>query len=832
MKTISRIDRTGLLGISSIAVIAALGIGASSPALAQTSGQQSDQTLGATASEQGIGTIIVTARKREETLVDVPLSIQAFSAEDIERRGLDSLQDLVIFTPGMNFQNMGNSQPGRYNTGIRFRGLEGSASSPSNQTGALFVDGVFILAGAGSIPFNDVAQVEVIKGPQAAYFGRGTFGGAVNYITADPGDEFSGRVTAQYSPSYGSNAFSATIDGPISDSLSGRLTVATNSKGSMFTSTDGGELGAERTDTITGTLLFKPTSNLRIKARAQFGEDDDGPAATTFVPYRFFGNCLIGTPVTINTTAGSFSTTLRQRYNCGAVPVIPVSNNTSFYSINVPTTVDPSGVLNIRDVVLGDFLGLPDPGTPDIDGFGLRTNFQVHSLVADWSLTDAFSLSLTGGYNRRSTSAVRDLDGYDSPGWVSRGFLTLKSHSVEMRANYDAGGRWRAMLGGNYYKQTQEGDIDGGFGVFTNLFGGPDIGPGGSVDNNRIKTLGLFGSVEFDILDNLTLSLEARQQRDELIGISGRYGTTLTVAPKEVYESFLPRVLLSFNPWQNTNLYVSYSEGTQPGIVVNAVAALSPAELAAARAIFPNLASSVDAEQLDAWEIGWKQEFSSRAWLSIAAYDMKWTNAKGFAQVNFRSPDTNQFKTFSAFIPGIAKVRGIEAEAHWNATDNLEFHATYGFIDAKYTDFPSSGLNALFGIPTGTSFQAAGNQLPRNPKHAGSLSATWRDDLNEEWSWYLRGDAAYFGKAFTDETNLAWIDSYETLNFRLGFVKESGLTIEIFCTNCADKKGWQTGRRLIDFGDTSPAPNFFTNQGAVVQPLDRLEIGMRAIFDF
>lgn len=813
--------------ISGIALSTALVLGAATPSMAQDGDPRAES-----GDEADTNTIIVTARKREETLIEAPLSIQAFSAEDLEDRGVKTLQDIVIYTPGLNFQNMGNAQPGRYNTGIRFRGLEGSASSPSNQTGALFVDGVFILAGAGSIPFNDVSRVEIIKGPQAAYFGRGTFGGAINYVTADPGDTFSGRVTAEYSPTFGSNAFSATIDGPLAETLSGRITVATNTKGAMWTATDGGELGRERTDSITGTLLWEPSASLRIKARMQYGEDDDGPAATTYVPYRFFGNCPIGTPVNINTTNGPLSEDLNQRYHCGAVPVIPVTNNTSFYSINVPTTIDPSGVLNIRDVVLGDFLGLPDPGTPEINGFGLRTNFQVHSLVADFTLSDAFSASITGGYNRRSVSQVRDLDGYDSPGWVSRGFLTLEAHSIEARLNYDDGGRLRGLLGANYYKQTQKGDIDGGFGVFTNLFGRPDIGPGGSVDNNRIKTLGLFGSLDFDILENLTVSVESRLQRDELVGISGRYGTTLTVAPKEVYESFLPRVLLSYNPWEGTNLYASYSEGTQPGIVVNAVAALSPAELEAARQIFPDLASSVDAEQLEAWEIGWKQDFGRGSWLSISAYDMKWTNAKGFAQVNFRSPDTNQFKTFSAFIPGAAKVRGIEAEANWKPTHNLEFQATYGLIDAEYTDFPSSGVNAIFGLPTGTSFQAAGNQLPRNPKHSGSISATWSDDLSDEWSWYLRGDAAYFGKVYTDETNLAWIDSYEIFNARLGFVKATGLTLEVYCTNCADKKGWQTGRRLIDFGDTSPAPNFFTNQGAVVQPLDRRQVGMRATFDF
>lgn len=801
--------------------------------LASITGTATAQTGGAQAraSVDALSEIIVTARKRDEALIEIPLSVQAFSAQDIENRGFLSLQDMVTFTPGMNFQNMGNAQAGRYNTGIRFRGLEGSASSPSNQTGALFVDGVFILGGAGSIPLNDLAQVEIIKGPQAAYFGRGTFGGAINYVTVDPGDEFSGQFAGQYSPTFGSNAFSVSVDGPLTDRISGRLTVASNSKGSMFTATDGGAIGAERSDNVTATLLFNPTDDLRIKLRAQFGQDNDGPAATTFVPYRLFGNTPVGTPVTINTTNGVVNTTLGQQYHRGAVPVVPVSNNTTFYSIDVPTTISPSGVLDVRDVVLGDFLGLPEPGTPRVDGFGLKTIFQVHSLGAEWSVSDELLLSATAGYNRRASTAIRDSDGYDSGGWVTRGFLELEAQSVELRALYD-GGRWRALLGGNYYSQTQEGSIDAGFGVFTNIFGGVDIGPGASVSNNEIDTLGVFGSFELDILDNLTLALEARQQRDEVTNIGGRYPGPYAVAAKEVYTAFLPRVLLSFSPGDSSTVYASYAEGQQPGIVNSVIATLSPAELAAAQALLPGLDAAIDAEKLESWEIGWKQEFAGgRSWVSLSAYDMTWTNAKGFAQLSFLSPDDGRFISTAAFLPGEVKVRGIEAEAHWMPTDNLDLHVTYGFIDAEYRDFPSSGLNALLGVPAGSNFQAAGNQLPRNPRNSGSVSAVWNNDLTQDWSWYVRGDASYFGKVFTDESNLAYIDSYSVLSARLGFVQREDLTIEIFCTNCTNKKAWQTGRRLIDFGDT-PGPNFFNNQGAVVQPLNLREIGLRVRMNF
>ena len=140
--------------------------------------------------------VIVTARKREENLQEIPIAITAVSAADILEGNVTGLEDIAALAPGFYFFNQGGSQPGRYNTQLRFRGLNQAQFSPSFETGALFVDGVYVLNGGTSLSLMDIERVEVIKGPQAAYFGRNTFGGAVNFITRDPSmEEVSGEIS-------------------------------------------------------------------------------------------------------------------------------------------------------------------------------------------------------------------------------------------------------------------------------------------------------------------------------------------------------------------------------------------------------------------------------------------------------------------------------------------------------------------------------------------------------------------------------------------------------------------------------------------------------------
>jgi outer membrane receptor protein involved in Fe transport len=132
--------------------------------------------------------ILVTARKREENLQDVPLSITAVTAETIEEQGLRSIVDIANITPGLSYR------PGFGRNSDR-PVIRGQSNIQGQPNVAFFIDGIFVTGSLTSFNLDNLERVEVIKGPQAALFGRATFAGAINYITRKPDNEFRGKAS-------------------------------------------------------------------------------------------------------------------------------------------------------------------------------------------------------------------------------------------------------------------------------------------------------------------------------------------------------------------------------------------------------------------------------------------------------------------------------------------------------------------------------------------------------------------------------------------------------------------------------------------------------------
>ena len=141
--------------------------------------------------------ILVTARKRSENLQELPLAVSAFSESDIESMGLRSLENLSQFSPGMKFSKQGTQRGGRSESVVRFRGMDTNDVTPARALASVFMDGIYVSGGLSSISMDEVSRVEVIKGPQSAYFGRNTFGGAVNFVTRPISDTFESRVRSE-----------------------------------------------------------------------------------------------------------------------------------------------------------------------------------------------------------------------------------------------------------------------------------------------------------------------------------------------------------------------------------------------------------------------------------------------------------------------------------------------------------------------------------------------------------------------------------------------------------------------------------------------------------
>ncbi|MEM9182420.1 MAG: TonB-dependent receptor [Pseudomonadota bacterium] len=826
--------------------------------------------------ESGLEEIVVTARKREESLQEIPIAITSVSSLDILEGGLTGLEDLSQLASGFYFFNQGQNQPGRYNTQLRFRGLNQAQFSPSFETGALFIDGVYVLNGGTSLSLMDIERVEVIKGPQSAYFGRNTFGGAVNFITRDPSmEEFGGEVNVSgtHRSRFDVTAF---VEGPlIPDVLSGSLSARVYDKQGHFTASDGGRLGDENTETISAKLLWQPSDNLSVRFRASYSEDDDGAPAQAYVAGRVNDSC---SGRTITTPAGE--TVNPVNFICGQVPdvdsTIPVTGSRV---IDGNTTLPPG--LNGAGLSLAEVFGsapLP-PGVPGINDIGLIRETLRLSAHATYSFDNGMDLDVVLGVNDQQANFIRDFDLSAFPGGFSNDPQNLEDQSFEIRLTGPQDGRLRWSAGVNYYEQEFTSSLTGG----TFMFGCIGLEPGndqsdcvpgaggnpfllgpfpnGFGQSDEAEVLGIFASLDFDLTDTITLTAEGRYQQDTLTkgGVTGPDG--LNNAPEFEFNEFLPRVIARWQPGQDTTLYASYALGVVPGDANDFFLNADEQERAQYLAQFPGLNESLPQEELDAFELGWKQVlFDGAGYLNVAVWWNEWVGIKGrssglinetctandvaigapgctydgvIGDVTTRqlpNPETGVLEPFfnarNILLDGDADLKGFEVDVGGTIVDGWTVDASVAYVDTEYTRYIFNFGEAIFGFS-----DVRGLSVPRVPKWSGNLTSTYRFDLPGAWEGFARTDINYFGETFTDERNLAFTEDYFITDVRIG-AETDKYRVELFVNNLFDVDAWASGARFSDTAFPVDFGNFFVQQGVNVAPNDRQEFGLRASIMF
>lgn len=841
--------RTRLTLATAIAASLAL----SGPAWAQSSGDGGME----------LEEVVVTARKREENLQDIPVAITAISSEDILEGGIASLEDVSSLASGFYFFNQGQSQPGRYNTQLRFRGLNQAQFSPSFETGALFIDGVYVLNGGTSLSLMDIERVEVIKGPQSAYFGRNTFGGAVNFITKNPDlEEFHGTVDVAYGnrERFEGNVF---LEGPIvPGKLSGSLGVRYYDKRGHYQASDGGRLGDEETVTFNGKLYFEPTDNFRMSARISYSEDDDGAPAQAYVAGQVPGNDSC-TGLTVTTGAGETATPTR--FVCGTVP-----------DINDAVPVFGSGIVDgntvIPSFVQDPITGGPLPnGAPFVDDVGLKRETLRLSVSATLDLANDYTLDAIFGYNDQAANWIRDFDLSGFSNSYSQDPQGLEDTSFELRLTSPQDGRLRWALGANYYDQEFTSSGAGGNFVFACLGTGNPAFPcvpgfalnfGNSLQNaDESEVFGIFASVDFDITDQLTFTAEGRYQEDELVkgGVVDE-GGLVEGARTVKSDDFLPRFILRWQPTDNTTVYGSYAEGVVNGDVNQQFLNADAREREQYLAAFPTLAESTPTETLESWEIGIKHSFwNGRAYANLSAFTQEWSGIKGRSSVAVNEtcdatgtnaigapgctydgvmpgdpklivdPSTGQLIPFrnarNVLIDGDADIKGFEVEAGAALSESWTVDASLAYVDTEYTRYQFNFVERIAGFA-----DMRGNSTPRTPEWSGNLSTTYRFPIRD-FNGYVRADISYIDEVFTDETNLARLDSYFMTNLRTG-VEMQNYRIELFVRNLFDEDAWATGARFSDTAFPTDFSNFFVQQGFNLTPQDKREVGLRGVITF
>ena len=742
-----------------------------SPAVAQTAAAPAPAGAVATmaAVDDGLSDITVTARKRGESLIDVPVAITALTGEAMAERGIKDLNTLNDFVPGLRYENSAANRNDRSFATITMRGMY-PGDSPNRQAVTVFIDGVAIPGGAIA-GLTDVERVEVVKGPQSAYFGRSTFAGAINFITVAPSlTDYKGSVSGSYA-SYNEVDTSASVEGPIiKDKLAIRVSGRHYETDGQYKNTGySGRLGARKTNSVAVSIIAKPVEDLTIRTYFTAWKDDDGPSAQSLLTESDY-NCNAG---------GNGRAINGLNYICGGVG----KTNNATLSQNIA----PNGRSNFQNIT--DYSGSRDILPSNfIDHMGLTRKEYQANVTADYDLGD-YTLSGSAGKNRNRWAALTDTYNRapDGTNYYSTVYLPYDIHntSAELRLASSGSGPLKFMVGGNYYDESIKFQTLAFRPSATSAAGA--VTPLSQPTDYRARTFGIFGSASYDFTDSLTLSGEARYQWDRIHHIVQPITSAVpTVDLAQTFRSFSPRVILNYKANPALNLYTSYSKGTRPGTFNSNY--LSFTDFQKAQMVVNagrDIPTAVPEEKLTSYEAGIKGNlFDHRVRLLASVYYSEWRHRQINQNIAYlATPAATTTSTATLVFPdGSTNLWGVELEGTVKATDHLTFDSTFNWAHTDIRNTACSECLATTGV-----LNPVGNSMERYPEFSGTFGAAYHHEISGHWEGFARADYIYVGKQYATEDNITFLKAANRVNASIG-VESDVYRVELFSRNLFDNK--------------------------------------------
>ncbi len=707
-------------GFGGLLVFTAGAMGAMPAAGANATVDPSTQVEAATLDE-----IVVTARKREESFTDVPMTVNVFTEQTIEAAGIQKPADFIARVPNMTLvetQNAGNAF-------VVIRGI--SQARNSEPSVAVLVDGVLETNPA---EFNkelfDIRQIEVLKGPQGALYGRNAIGGAITIATKDPSDELEGQVRLGYGNENSIRA-QAALSGPVGDTLKFRASLSyLETDGFLDNEYLGGK--ADPSEDISGRarLIWQPNDGFTADLRF-YGSQLDTRALYFVIPRDVEAN-----PFSTFTTA-------------------PDANN-----VTTPITLDNPGI-NTRDMYTGALK--MDFNT----GVGTLTSVTAYNSTEEVLTGDAYD------FRPAANSIFQALLGTDLN---QSQFLDLQTFSQELRLTSRTEGRI-SWIAGAYYVHTDRfistgNNVDTGAGVFP-VYHEPRLtGPNPSAtflaDSQNNDAWAVFGDVIFAITDQLEFDAALRYDEDT------RENTTETPPAflpdpsastgevrKHTFSEWQPKATLRYKPDENLTFFGGWSRGFRSGgfnqTGVGAVA--DAAGIAGVNDLF-------EAEVADTWEVGVKGQ-TENGMFSGGVSLFHTDSENGYFFVFLAANSTQNLGNLDSTL------KGAEIELTVRPTDRLELHAAYGFTDSEITAMED---------PT-----VIGNNSPLVTDDTLNLSAQYTQPLNGDVGLILRADFQRIGRTWWEPYNVTSRDPVELLDARVGLGNDKW-TVTAWGKNLTDEK--------------------------------------------
>lgn len=750
--------------------------------------------------------IIVTARKREETVQNAPLSIQAFSAQQIEDRGIQDLSGLVKFTPGMNL-NLGTT---RYSSSFSVRGMTQVSGPGDNRRDlvTVFMDGIPLVGAPSAYGLEDLERVEVIKGPQSALFGRATFGGAISLVTTTPGNEFKGRATAT-AASYGDYRGGLSVEGPIvKDILAGRVVVEGNTFDGFYRNSLGGRLGESEGYYYAGVLSFTPTDNFSVRLRYSDRFVEDGPEATPLIGRFTEHNCgpFPGfQPRPLGGLPEGFTLEQARRAQCGPLKA-------------------PSGPIGIN-VDLPDNI---DPGVP-FDDSRSELDHELFSALADYTFASGHALSFLASTQDYQVRRLADFERAPEDRYWAYVTIEQEQDSYELRLTSPADSAFTYMVGAAYLETSYDS-----VGAFINgtLFGETQGGPANPASLNPARNLSetssIFGSIGYDITERLNLSVEARRQRDKITA-----GVGLPTEADVTTDATLPRLLLRYTVTDQTNFYGNIAKGNQPTQLNAVFFQLTPEQQQVALA--NGVAASAPEAEVWNYEVGIKHRSADGRWFANGAlFYLTWEdrqnprsvqvdlNGDGIIQPG-AAPNGETLNGVN-FASGDSDTWGVELDGAYVLTDRI----TVGGSATYVKSYISKALNEqlpfrFFGIT-----DAKGFEFGQVPDFSATAYADYEAPLMGSHSWFTRVDMTHRGRMWDAIHNLAYVPSQTLFNLR-GGVRIDNWDVQLFINNLFDDDTLESARYQ---SDSATDPFFFQLSASEAVLANKRQLGITANYRF
>ena len=717
--------------------------------------------------------IVVTARKRDESVQDIPIAVSAFTAEDMRELGITSIDDIALFTPGFSFQ----SGFGR-NSGIDRPAVRGQTTIVNGIAGvkavSTFVDGVYVGGLVSSVDIANIERVEIIKGPQSAQYGRGTYAGAINYVTRQPTDEFAAEVSVG-GGQHESYDVTAWASGPlVADRAYYRISAGYNAYGGEYVNTVTDDvIGDQETMNFAAKLFLTPSENFEATFAVGYQEVDDGHPPFALQGREHNNCCFRGPPSNSTDISGVTGPRAREYYIGEALRNLPVA--------------------------------LLTEELDSVGGAGNRLERVSMSLSMHYDLNNGWRLSsLTGNIDDEAESYVDGTyGGYDfGVAWVNGyppflrprlgplfciqigfcgNFQRLLRYdqtdfSQELRLASPADRPLRATVGLYYYKGKQHESLDSkvytkqsealGFGLVAGT-----LAPNSTFDNDDVTNTAVFGGVEWDLNDQWAATLEARWATDDIkVRIyDTRDINQLNSEHSTEFDSFNPRFTLSYRPDDNTNLYLNISNGSKPGTFNSQVPTGADGQ--------PDESfRAVDEEEAWNYELGYKGRLmDGRMVLNVAGYRTEVTDQQLTTVIETAAGSS------VSLIDNVGEtaINGLEVELQTLLTDQLTVNLGYAWTNAEITSYINSDQADLYGADGSLHDlhrlgSAAGKQVPRIAEHAGSAVAIYEGEtMASGFSWFAVGSVTYEGSRFSQIHNLIETGAMTRVGLRVGIRRDS-----------------------------------------------------------